>query len=215
MAIKNLSRAEATAPVPEKYWLLTPHFLSYKKAPGILHSHASYSGFHLEGWRAISTIPLRHMTTLLGKTLLLATLAAFASPAGAKAGNQPAPAVTKDIFKVAEKNENWKTAFQTGTQMQVVFMNVSPATNPKNEIGMEKHPFDQAILIVEGKGEAVLDGKRLPFSEGDMIFIPKGTEHDVINTDKDGELKVASFYSQMDIPAGSVYKTKADEPAAD
>jgi quercetin dioxygenase-like cupin family protein len=80
---------------------------------------------------------------------------------------------------------------------------------------MEKHPFDQAILIVEGKGEAVLDGKRLPFSEGDMIFIPKGTEHDVINTDKDSELKVASFYSQTDIPAGSVYKTKADEPAAD
>jgi len=79
---------------------------------------------------------------------------------------------------------------------------------------MEKHPFDQVILIVEGKGEAVLEGKRLPFEEGGMIFIPKGTEHDVVNTGA-GELKVARFYSQTDIPAGSAFKTKADEPAAD
>jgi mannose-6-phosphate isomerase-like protein (cupin superfamily) len=155
------------------------------------------------------------MKILLGKTLLLATLAAFAAPAGAKAGNQPAPAVTKEIFKLAEKNSNWKKAFETGTQMQIVFMNVSPATSPANEIGMEKHPFDQVIFIVEGEGEAVLNGKKSPLKEGNMIFIPKGTEHNVINTDKDGELKVASFYSQNDIPAGSVYKTKADEPVAD
>lgn len=156
------------------------------------------------------------MKKLIAQPLLCIALSAAASLGAARAADALSPAsVTPDLFEAAEKNENWKTAFQTGTQMQVVFMNVSPATNPKNEIGMEKHPFDQVILIVEGKGEAVLEGKRLPFAEGDMIFIPKGTEHDVVNTSKKGELKVASFYSQTDIPAGSVYKTKADEPAAD
>jgi len=156
------------------------------------------------------------MKKLLVQPLLCIALSAAASLGAARAADALSPAsVTPDLFEAAEKNENWKTAFQTGTQMQVVFMNVSPATNPKNEIGMEKHPFDQVILIVEGKGEAVLEGKRLPFAEGDMIFIPKGTEHDVVNTSKKGALKVASFYSQTDIPAGSAFKTKADEPAAD
>jgi len=155
------------------------------------------------------------MKKLLVQPLLCIALSAAASLGAARAADALSPAsVTPDLFEAAEKNENWKTAFQTGTQMQVVFMNVSPATNPKNEIGMEKHPFDQVILIVEGKGEAVLEGKRLPFAEGAMIFIPKGTEHDVVNTG-DGALKVASFYSQTDIPAGSAFKTKADEPAAD
>ena len=157
------------------------------------------------------------MKKFLSKPLLCIALSASAATlhTARAADAAPVPTVAPDLLEAAEKNENWKTAFQTGTQMQVVFMNVSPATNPKNEIGMEKHPFDQAILIVEGKGEAVVDGKRLPFAEGDMIFIPKGTEHDVVNTDKGGELKVVSFYAQTDIPAGSAYKTKADEPAAD
>jgi len=61
------------------------------------------------------------------------------------------PTVTHQLFEKAKANNNWKFAFVTGKHNQVVFMNISPSTNPKNEIGMEIHPFDQIILIVEGK----------------------------------------------------------------
>jgi quercetin dioxygenase-like cupin family protein len=123
------------------------------------------------------------------------------------------PLIVKNVAEVAKKNTNWKVAYATGEQEQIVFMNVSTKTNPKNEIGVETHSFDQTIWIVEGQARAVLAGNESIVQAGDLIFIPKGTEHNVINIGK--ELKLISFYSMTDIPAGSVYKTKTDQSETD
>lgn len=119
--------------------------------------------------------------------------------------------VTHNFLVKAKQNTNWKIAFVTGKNEQVVFMNISPLTNPKNEIGMETHPFDQLILIVQGKGKALLDNKIFKVNSGDMIFIPQGTQHNVINLNANHPLKIISIYSDTDIPANVVYKTKNDE----
>lgn len=119
--------------------------------------------------------------------------------------------VVEDVVQKAKQNAYWKVAFITGENEQVVFMSVSPDTNPKNEIGSEWHPFDQVILIVEGKGKVVIADKGSLVEEGDMIFIPQGTTHNVINLNPDKPLKLISFYSNTDIPKGSVYKTQAQE----
>lgn len=121
------------------------------------------------------------------------------------------PNVAPQFFEKAKSNPNWKFAFATGKHGQVVFMNVSPNTNPKNEIGLETHLFDQIILIAQGEGKAVLNGKTSNVKAGDMIFIPQGTSHNVINVNKNKPLKIVSFYSDNDIPSNSIYKTKADE----
>lgn len=121
------------------------------------------------------------------------------------------PFVANQFFDKAKSNMNWKLAFATGKYGQVVFMNVSPETNLKNEIGMETHHFDQIILIAEGEGETILDGKKSKVRVGDMIFIPKGTSHNVININENKALKIISFYSSNDIPPNAIYKTKADE----
>lgn len=121
------------------------------------------------------------------------------------------PTVAYQVFEKAKKNDNWKLAFITGKHNQVVFMNVSPSTNPQNEIGMETHPFDQIILIVEGQGKADLNGKITEVKSGDMIFVPEGTPHNVINLSKKGDLKIISIYSDTDIPANSIYKKKESE----
>lgn len=121
------------------------------------------------------------------------------------------PSVTKQLSTKAKNNANWKLAFLTGKHAQIVFMNVSPETNPKNEIGMEVHPFDQIILIAEGQGKAMLNGKTTIIETGDMIFIPKGTQHNVINSNHKQGMKIISIYSDTDIPANSVYKKKSDE----
>lgn len=122
------------------------------------------------------------------------------------------PMVAPMLLEEAKKNQNWKRAFATAKDQQIVFMNVSPQTNPNNEIGMEVHHFDQAILIVEGTGKAVLNGQTSTVKVGDLIFIPQGTSHNVINLSKMRELKLISFYSANDIPAEAEYQTKADEP---
>lgn len=121
------------------------------------------------------------------------------------------PMVVHEFIEKAKENENWKVAFATGAEEQIVFMNVSFHTNPNNDIGMEVHSFDQVILIVEGEGKAVLNGKTSTVEEGSMIFIPKGTQHNIINLGPDDSLKLISFYSDTDIPEGSVYKTKGAE----
>jgi len=122
------------------------------------------------------------------------------------------PVIISQFIEEAKKNTDWKRAIVTGEQEQIVFMNVSSYTNPdNNEIGIEIHQFDQAILIVEGKGRAVIEEMQKVVEEGDLIFIPKGTQHNVINLGQDSPLKLISFYSDTDIPKGSVYKKKSDE----
>jgi quercetin dioxygenase-like cupin family protein len=128
-----------------------------------------------------------------------------------KDSNISAPLVSEKLFEKAKSNDNWKLAFATGKHAQIVLMSVSPMTNPKNEIGMETHAFDQVIIIVEGKGKTELDGKISNINTGDMIFIPEGTAHNVINLDPEKPLKLVSFYSATDIPANSVLKKKSDE----
>lgn len=120
--------------------------------------------------------------------------------------------VVQNLFEKARKNDNWKTAYITGEQEQIVFMNISSRTNPNNEIGSETHTFDQAILIVEGTGQSILNGKTSRVKSGDLIFIPNGMMHNVVNQEKNKSLKIISFYSATDIPEGTTYKTKADQP---
>lgn len=124
------------------------------------------------------------------------------------------PTITHQLFEKANKNTNWKSAFVTGKHNQVVFMNISPNTNPRNEIGMETHPFDQIILIVEGQGKADLGGEKSSVKSGDMLFIPQGTPHNLINSNDKNDLKIVSIYSDTDIPANSTYKKKEDEAKA-
>lgn len=76
---------------------------------------------------------------------------------------------------------------------------------------METHPFDQIIIIAEGSGKAILQGKATSVKTGDLIFIPQGTEHNVVNLNQNQGLKIISIYSATDIPSGSSFKKKADE----
>ncbi len=121
------------------------------------------------------------------------------------------PIVAHQLFEQALSNENWKLAFATGKNAQVVFMSVSPETSSKNEIGMETHPFDQVIIIAKGSAKVLLNGAESAAKMGDMIFIPQGTSHNVINVNQQEALKIISFYSDRDVPAHSTYEKKEDE----
>lgn len=91
-------------------------------------------------------------------------------------------------------------------------MNISPSTNLNNEIGMETHKFDQVIFIAQGNGKAILNGKDSVVKSGDMIFIPQGIPHNVVNLSKNEPLKIVSVYSSNDIAANAKYAKMSDVP---
>lgn len=124
-------------------------------------------------------------------------------------------AVIHEVNKVVKSNEHWKKAIVTGKEAQVVEMTINKKTNPKNEIGMETHDFDQVIFIVQGKAQATINGKQTKVKKGDLIFVPKGSAHNFINLNPVKSLKIISIYSKTDMPAGQDYKTQADMPKAD
>jgi mannose-6-phosphate isomerase-like protein (cupin superfamily) len=53
---------------------------------------------------------------------------------------------------------------------------------PGGEIGPETHTdADETLVVVTGVGEAELDGERTPVRAGSVVFIPRGTPHNVHN----------------------------------
>jgi hypothetical protein len=88
-------------------------------------------------------------STIYSTVLASALLLPIASTAVAKDDNSKKikPVITEQVIKEAMKNRNWKKAVITGEHAQIVFMSISPKTNPSNEIGMETHKFDQVIFM--------------------------------------------------------------------
>ncbi len=146
---------------------------------------------------------------------MILTTTSFAGSDQTSFSNKMTATISPSVFDMAKKNENWKAALVTGRDAQVVFMNITPATNPDNEIGMETHAFDQVIFVVDGQAKSVLDGKESTVTAGDMIFIPQGVPHNFINLDAKKPFKIISVYSATDIPVSAVYKKKSDMPQND
>lgn len=150
------------------------------------------------------------ISTLLVSGLISPLL--FAGSKTTAVNNKINAVISPKVFEMAKKNENWKLALVTGKDAQVVFMNITPKTNPNNEIGLETHQFDQVIFVVEGQAKSVLNGKKSTVKAGDMIFIPQGVPHNFINLDVKEPFKIISVYSATDIPENAAYKQKSDTP---
>ena len=106
-------------------------------------------------------------------------------------------------------NEDYRRVLYTGRHTQLVLMTLRPG----EEIGRETHRgHDQFIRIEAGTGVAVLDGEETRLSDGVVVVIPDGAEHNVINTG-DTPLRLYTLYSPPEHPVGTVHATKADEPS--
>ncbi|OGY25157.1 MAG: cupin [Candidatus Woykebacteria bacterium RBG_13_40_7b] len=112
----------------------------------------------------------------------------------------------KDIVEQAKQNPNFRKVLLTGPKTQVVIMSLMPG----EEIGEEVHPnIDQVLYFVEGSGEAIIEGERAFMEQGDLILVPAGTKHNFVNSG-DKDLKILTFYSPPEHPAGTIHKTKQE-----
>lgn len=107
-------------------------------------------------------------------------------------------------------NRDFRRVLYTAKDLQLVLMTLQPGEN----IGMETHDHgDQFFRVEAGHGEAILDGERHPLADGDVVVIPAGTEHDIVNTSRSEPLKVYTIYTPPEHPDGTVHATKAEADA--
>jgi mannose-6-phosphate isomerase-like protein (cupin superfamily) len=115
------------------------------------------------------------------------------------------------VTALAEKNSNFRKVLYTAQGGQLVLMSLKA----KEEIGMEVHPnVDQFFWIVKGTANTVLNGEEGTVTEGEVLIVPRGTMHNIINADNRCGLKLFTVYTPPNHPDGTVHKTKADAEAA-
>jgi len=117
-----------------------------------------------------------------------------------------------DIEADTIANSNFRKVLYTAPHSQLVLMSLLPG----EEIGMEVHPnIDQFFRFEAGRGKAVLNGEETIFEANDVIVVPAGTNHNIINTSSSEPLKLYTVYSPANHPAGTIHPTKAEAIAGE
>lgn len=114
---------------------------------------------------------------------------------------------TVNIEEKTLKNENFREVLYTAQHSQLVVMSLLP----NEEIGMEVHEIvDQFIRVEQGEAKAILNGEEYVLSDGVVIVVPAGAEHNIINTSSEKKLKLYTVYSPAHHKDKTVHKTKQD-----
>jgi mannose-6-phosphate isomerase-like protein (cupin superfamily) len=114
-----------------------------------------------------------------------------------------------NIEKESLKNENFRKVLYTAKNCQLVVMSLKPG----EDIGMEVHHLDQFIRVEAGVGKAILNGVEHALEDGFAVVVPAGTEHDIVNTSTDKEMKLYTVYAPPNHVDGKIHVTKADAEA--
>lgn len=128
----------------------------------------------------------------------------------------PSPYVV-NIERAAQQNPNFRTAVWTGCHLQMTVMCIPPC----GEVGLEIHENTDQLIRVEQGIAVVKIGKcvnqpdfQQNMCKGDIVFIPAGTWHNVINIGRNA-LKISSVYAPPNHPRGTVHLRKADAEKED
>jgi len=99
-----------------------------------------------------------------------------------------------NIKQLSLDNNEFRKVVHTTERSQIVLMSLTP----NQEIGMEVHDGDQMLFITSGscllevKENSDMVGWKA--GEGDVLYIPEGTYHNVINTGRQN-LKLYTVYT--------------------
>jgi mannose-6-phosphate isomerase-like protein (cupin superfamily) len=115
-----------------------------------------------------------------------------------------------NIEKATLENNNFRKVLYTGKHSQLVLMSLQP----KEEIGMEVHTDnDQFFRFEKGMGKCIIDGNEYELTDGSVIIVPAGAEHNIINLSESEPLKLYTIYSPAHHKDGIVRATKMEAEA--
>lgn len=118
----------------------------------------------------------------------------------------------KNIEAETLANEYFRSVIYTDARMQLVLMAIQPNENIPKETHKD---VDQFIRIEQGEGKAILNGEEFLLEDGGVIIIPKGTEHEIVNTSSTNPLKLYTIYTPPEHAEGTVHKTRSEAIAAE
>ena len=111
-----------------------------------------------------------------------------------------------NIREAAKTNTDFRRVIATGPHSQLVTMSIKP----KDDIGSEVHPAtDQMLFIVAGTGKAVVNSDTVEVKENDVVVVPAGARHNLINTGNT-DLRLFTVYAPPNHKDGTVHHLKAD-----
>ena len=112
-----------------------------------------------------------------------------------------------NIEKETLENGNFRKVLYTGKHLQLVVMCLKGG----EDIGAEVHlNNDQFFRFESGSGKCIIDKNEYLISEGDVIVVPAGATHNIINTNVEIPLKMYTIYGPPNHQDGIVMKTKAE-----
>ncbi|NCS98982.1 cupin domain-containing protein [Candidatus Parcubacteria bacterium] len=113
----------------------------------------------------------------------------------------------QNIEKLTVENNNFRKVEYTGEQLQLVLMSLKPG----EDIGSEIHPEnDQFFRFDAGSGKVVINETEYEVADGDAVIVPKGAEHNVVNTSEAEDLKFYTIYAPSHHKDGIVRETKQE-----
>lgn len=117
-----------------------------------------------------------------------------------------------NIEEASLRNEFFREVLYTDNRMQLVVMSLKPG----EDIGMETHvDVDQFIRVESGEGKAILNGVEHPLTDGSVIVVPQGVEHDVVNTSLEHPMKLYTLYAPPHHKDKTIHKTKAEAESSE
>ena len=112
-----------------------------------------------------------------------------------------------DVEELTLGNTDFRRVLYTGKHLQLVLMALAPG----EEIGAEVHKtHDQFFRVEAGSGAVEIDGVRTPIKDDDVVIVPAGARHNVINTGE-GPLKLYTLYGPPEHRDGLVHVEKPEE----
>ena len=106
-----------------------------------------------------------------------------------------------DLESLTLNNNNYRHVLYTTTQMQLVLMSLLP----KQEIGMEAHPYlTQFFRVEKGEGLADVCGARYILGEDSFVVVPPNTQHNIINSSAVKSMKLYTIYAPPNHADGKI-----------
>jgi mannose-6-phosphate isomerase-like protein (cupin superfamily) len=113
----------------------------------------------------------------------------------------------ENIEKLTLENNFFRKVLYTSDHMQLVLMSLKPL----EEIGMEMHQDnDQFFRFEQGQGRVVVNDTEYLVENGDVVIIPAGSQHNIINISEKEELKMYTIYAPAHHQDGIVHETKKE-----
>ncbi len=116
---------------------------------------------------------------------------------------------TGDIEELTRSNTSFRRVLYTTKFSQLVLMSLAP----REEIGEEVHDGDQFFRFENGTGKAIIDSNEYQVSDGDVIIVPAGAKHNILNTSTTEPLKLYTIYSPPHHRDGVVHETREQATA--